>query len=109
MDASRTAGCAGAAAGAGVRADAAAPAGAGVLHAEFLDAAAGQPLATISDELQRLGATSEEQVRSDVMRLLGDSEPPAALAGLLEDPRRALGELADVLGRNWSAAIDRES
>jgi Family of unknown function (DUF5937) len=55
-----------------------------------------------------LRATPEEQVRADVMRMLGSSEPPAVLAELLEDAPRALGQLADALGAYWAEVIEPE-
>ncbi len=66
------------------------------------------PVATFSEELERLRATPEEQVRADVMRMLGSSDPPAALAELLEDAPRALGQLADALGAYWAEVIEPE-
>jgi DNA-binding transcriptional ArsR family regulator len=66
------------------------------------------PVATLSEELERLRATPEEQVRADVMRMLGSSEPPAVLAELLEDAPRALGQLADALGAYWAEVIEPE-
>ncbi len=66
------------------------------------------PVATFSEELERLRATPEEQMRADVMRMLGSSEPPAVLAELLEDAPRALGQLADALGAYWAEVIEPE-
>ena len=66
------------------------------------------PVASLSEELERLRATPEEQVRADVTRMLGSSDPPAVLVELLEDPSRALGQLADSLGAYWSAVIEPE-
>jgi Family of unknown function (DUF5937) len=66
------------------------------------------PVATLSEELERLRATPQEQVRADVMRMLGSSEPPAVLAELLEDAPRALGQLADALGAYWADVIEPE-
>jgi DNA-binding transcriptional ArsR family regulator len=64
------------------------------------------PVATISEELERLRATPDAQVRAEVTRMLGFSDPPAVLAKLLEDPSRELEQLADALGAYWSAVIE---
>jgi DNA-binding transcriptional ArsR family regulator len=66
------------------------------------------PVATLSEELERLRATPEEQVRADVMRMLGVSGPPAVLAELLEDVPRGLDQLADALGAYWARVIEPE-
>src|SRR5450755_4746182 len=65
---------------------------------DFLVPPPASPVATLS----------EEQVRADVMRMLGSSEPPAVLAELLEDAPRALGQLADALGAYWAEVIEPE-
>jgi DNA-binding transcriptional ArsR family regulator len=66
------------------------------------------PVATLSEELERLRATSGAQVRADVTRMLGSSDTPAVLAELLEDPPRGLGQLADALAAYWSVVIEPE-
>jgi DNA-binding transcriptional ArsR family regulator len=66
------------------------------------------PVADFWEELERLRATPAAQVRADVMRMLGSSDPPSVIVELLEDPVRGLGQLADSLAGYWSAVIGPE-
>ncbi|MFI7546807.1 DUF5937 family protein [Actinoplanes sp. NPDC049599] len=59
-----------------------------------------------ADELDRLRATPEAVVRSQLDLLGGAAPLPAALVPLYEDPERQLGRLAAEVRGYWTAAIE---
>jgi DNA-binding transcriptional ArsR family regulator len=58
-----------------------------------------------ADELDRLRATPDEVVRSQLDLLGGAAPLPKALAALYDDPQRQLGRLAAEVHAYWAAAV----
>jgi DNA-binding transcriptional ArsR family regulator len=63
------------------------------------------PLPEFEDELDRIRRVPADRVRAEIGMLYGNRRPPAAVAPLLETPRRGLRALTDLLSRYWEAAL----
>jgi DNA-binding transcriptional ArsR family regulator len=63
------------------------------------------PLPDVREELERVRATPPERVRLELGWLFDGAEPPAVARPLLDDPVRALDDLADLMAQFWARAI----
>jgi hypothetical protein len=74
--------------------------------ADFLTPPPLTPLSDFETELELVRSTSLEQIRTDVEILIASGNPPDTLRPYLDDPRGAIGELAEVLREFWYRAIE---
>jgi DNA-binding transcriptional ArsR family regulator len=74
--------------------------------ADFLTPPPSTPLVDFETELELVRSTSPEQVRNDVEILIADGHPRDTLRRYLDDPGRAVGELAELLREFWRRAIE---
>lgn len=72
---------------------------------DFLTPPPTTPVATLTEELERLVATSDEQVRAEIRRVSGGAELTRPLRALAEDPRGGLQRLAAAFSRYWVAVL----
>lgn len=72
---------------------------------DFLTPPPTTPVATLTEELERLVATPDEQVRAEIRRVAGAAELSRPLRALAEDPRGGLQRLAGTLARYWAAVL----
>lgn len=74
---------------------------------DFITPPPTSPVVEVADELARLRRTPPEQVRIEVERFLRVQRRRSAgvLAGFLEQPRRAVHELADAYQAYWDVAL----
>src|SRR4051794_4800944 len=73
---------------------------------DFLTPPPTGPLVDFEEELEAVRSTSAEQVRNDLRIRFGRRRPPAAVRPLLDEPRRAVRDLADALGGYWRLAVE---
>ena len=72
---------------------------------DFISPPPESPLPDVAAEIERVARTPPAQVRLELEWRFGRARPPAAVRPLVEDPRRAVRELAGVLAAYWDAAI----
>src|SRR4051794_39998142 len=71
---------------------------------DFISPPPDSPLPEVAAEIERVARTPAAQVRQELEWRFGRGGPPAALRPLLDDPRRGLRALADLLAAYWEAA-----
>jgi DNA-binding transcriptional ArsR family regulator len=72
---------------------------------DFLTPPPLEPVPVLEDELERMLATSPEQVRADLRTLSRHRRLPARVTALAERPERVLPQLADTLRAYWDATL----
>src|SRR5690242_8466395 len=72
---------------------------------DFMTPPPSTPVVTIEEELAIVRSTPPEQVLHDVRVLLKGRRPPAVLQPFLDEPKRSVRHLADVLEQYWEVAI----
>jgi DNA-binding transcriptional ArsR family regulator len=73
---------------------------------DFLTPPPSSPLATFEEELELVRSTPAAQVRREMGFFLGGRKPPESLLPFLEQPRRALVELAETLAKLWERTLE---
>jgi DNA-binding transcriptional ArsR family regulator len=73
---------------------------------DFLTPPPSSPLATFEEELELVRSTPAAQVRRELGFFLGRRKPPDSLLPFLEQPRRALVELAETLAKLWERTLE---
>lgn len=63
------------------------------------------PLPDVEEEIERVRRTRPAQIRREFTEAFGEGPAPNALRPLLERPRSALKELADLLAAYWERAL----
>src|SRR3954469_3628510 len=63
------------------------------------------PLAELDDELDEMLATPPEQIRAEVQRTYRGQPPPDVLAPFVDDPARAVRDLADLMRAYWERTL----
>src|SRR5215216_6261813 len=72
---------------------------------DFVNPPPRTPLGDLEQELEEMLATPAEQVRAEIRRGYAGRELPAVLAPLLDDPRRGLPALAELVRAYWERAL----
>src|SRR3954447_9537157 len=63
------------------------------------------PLAELDDELDEMLATPPEQIRAEVQRTYRGQPPPDVLAPFVDDPARAVRDLAELMRAYWERTL----
>jgi DNA-binding transcriptional ArsR family regulator len=63
------------------------------------------PLAELEDSLEEMLATPPDQVRAEIHHAYAGRSIPSILAPLIDDPRTAMPQLADVIRAYWDVAL----
>jgi Family of unknown function (DUF5937)/Helix-turn-helix domain len=63
------------------------------------------PLAELDDELDEMLATPPDQIRAEVQRTYRGQPPPDVLAPFVDDPARAVRDLADLMRAYWERTL----
>jgi DNA-binding transcriptional ArsR family regulator len=72
---------------------------------DFISPPPESPLPDVAAEIERVARTPPAQVRRELAWRFGREAPPAVVRPLLDDPRRGLRALAELLAAYWDAAI----
>jgi len=72
---------------------------------DFVNPPPGSPLVDFEEELAVMLATPSAQIRAEVAGAYADAPLPAVLEPFIENPRRAIGRLAELMRDYWELCI----